>query len=196
MPCVCPIGGKAAAQTRKGKALRFAVSPCPSRCRRQDLNLHWVNPNQALNLVPRHFKHVGPARGLRCNPLNPFEKRSIHPCICILGTLGLQGQCCPQFVPKSTAPGLLPGAVCGQCRCDQTRDGVPAELADVPAKMLGHWRDVELARSALCSAWSSAACGAKDANRRRACVGIASLVFQLPAPYDSGGWGNAPHPSK
>src|SRR5262245_29495240 len=36
---------------REGQGPRPAVNPCPSRCRRQDLNLHEVNPHQALNLA-------------------------------------------------------------------------------------------------------------------------------------------------
>src|SRR5215471_5349053 len=50
-PQYCP---PSAPQTRRRKkvGLRlYSVTPHASMCRRQDLNLHWVNPNQALNLA-------------------------------------------------------------------------------------------------------------------------------------------------
>ena len=41
---------RSAVEEKKGSRL-FDVTPCDAICRRQDLNLHWVNPNQALNLA-------------------------------------------------------------------------------------------------------------------------------------------------
>src|SRR5262245_22240577 len=41
-------------KSHKGSRL-VAVTPCASMCRRQDLNLHSLDGNQALNLKPVYF---------------------------------------------------------------------------------------------------------------------------------------------